>query len=218
MAKYCGQCGEPISNAARFCPSCGAALTGGAGLIGFSERYNSPEILAAAAKNRKSNMGCMWILAFAPLVILSVLGLLVEELPITDALVIGGGFALLVLIIGFFVSLSAKRPMWEGTVTRKYSKEKMERVARHSSDYRRYTAYYTEFTSDSGRKSSIQEKNERQFYNYFAVGDRVRYHPRFGTYEKYDKSRDRIIYCNVCREKNPIEKDRCKKCGNLLFK
>ncbi len=50
------------------------------------------------------------------------------------------------------------------------------------------------------------------------VGDRVRYHPRFGAYEKYDKSKDRIIYCIVCDEMNPIQNDRCKKCNNLLFK
>ena len=203
MSKFCNQCGQQLS---------------GAGLVGFSELYNSPEILAAAAKNRKSNIGCMWILAFAPLVILSILGLLVEELPLTDALIIGGVIALFVLIVGFFVSRSAKKPMWEGTVTRKYSKEKMERIAKDNSDYRRYTAFYTEFTSDDGRKSTVQGKDDRRIYDYFDLGDRVRYHPRFGAYEKYDKSKDRIIYCAVCNAMNPIQNDRCKKCGNLLFK
>jgi hypothetical protein len=40
----------------------------------------------------------------------------------------------------------------------------------------------------------------------------------FGTYEKYDKSKDRIIYRNVCTTMNPIQNDRCKRCNNLLFK
>ncbi len=160
----------------------------------------------------------MWILAFGPLAVLSILALLVEELPMTDALVIGGGIAVFVLIISLFVSISGRRPMWEGTVERKYSKEKMERVAKHSSDYRRYTVYSTVFFGDDGTKRSTHEKDKRQVYDYFAVGDRVRYHPRFGAYEKYDKSKDRIIYCIVCNEMNPIKNDRCKKCGNLLFK
>jgi uncharacterized paraquat-inducible protein A len=55
-------------------------------------------------------------------------------------------------------------------------------------------------------------------FDYLSVGDRVRYHPTFGTYEKYDKSKDRIIYCNICRMMNPIKNDRCKRCNNLLFK
>ncbi len=238
MTMFCKQCGNQISGAARFCPSCGAALNvgeaqvlpsessapsqsgnaGNAGLIGFSAHCDSPEILAAAEKNRKSNMGCMWILAFAPLAVLTILGLLVEELPMTDALVIGGGIAVFVLIISLFVSLSGRRPMWEGTVERKYSKEKSERISKGSSDYRRYTAYFTVFSGDDGTKRSVQGKDDRRVYDYFAVGDRVRYHPRFGAYEKYDKSKDRIIYCIVCKEMNPIQNDRCKKCGNLLFK
>lgn len=55
-------------------------------------------------------------------------------------------------------------------------------------------------------------------YDYLSVGDRVRYHPAFETYEKYDKSKDKIIYCNVCRMMNPVANDRCKRCDNLLFK
>ena len=39
-----------------------------AGLIGFSDRLHSPEILTAAAKNKKSAMGCMWVMVLLPLV------------------------------------------------------------------------------------------------------------------------------------------------------
>ena len=57
-----------------------------------------------------------------------------------------------------------------------------------------------------------------EMYDYFKVGDRVRYHPAFATYEKFDKSRDSIIYCNVCSMMNPVSNDRCERCANLLFK
>lgn len=70
----------------------------------------------------------------------------------------------------------------------------------------------------TGRKHRIARDSHREMYDYFKVGDRVRYHPAFATYEKFDKSRDSIIYCNVCSMMNPISNDRCERCANLLFK
>jgi hypothetical protein len=54
-------------------------------------------------------------------------------------------------------------------------------------------------------------------YDYLDIGDRVRYHPALETYEKYDKSKDEVIYCNVCRRGTRFN-DRCERCKNLLFK
>ena len=82
-----------------------------------------------------------------------------------------------------------------------------------------YTEYTVAITTDTGKKKTIVEKDPRRYmYDYLSVGDRVRYHPKFSTYEKYDKSKDRIIYCIVCTTMNPIQNDRCKRCNNLLFK
>lgn len=68
-----------------------------------------------------------------------------------------------------------------------------------------------------GRK---HKKNVRtpEAFNYFQIGDRVRYHGKLGTLEKYDKSRDRIILCNVCERVNDIREDKCKRCKAPLFK
>jgi len=82
----CSACGAELPEGAEFCIGCGAAVNpavpqpmepiqaaapalsqGGMGLVGFSDRYNCPEILAAAQKNKKSSIGCMWILVFVPL-------------------------------------------------------------------------------------------------------------------------------------------------------
>jgi len=106
--------------------------------------------------------------------------------------------------------------MKKGVVTNKFSKEQYE----HRDDASRtYTEYTVVITTDAGRKKTIVEKGSRQkMYDYLDVGDRVRYHPMFGTYEKYDKSKDSIIYCNVCSVMNPIQNDRCRWCNNLLFK
>lgn len=232
---FCPNCGNKLPEGAEFCIGCGKAVNlrtpepmevsqaassapsqGDAGLVGFSDRCNSPEILAAAQKNKKSSIGCMWILVFVPLIGFPIAGLLMDDFPFGESAVIGVGIALVMLIINVFALRRAKLPMWEGIVTNKFSKEKYE----HKDDASKtYTEYTVAITTDAGKKKTIVEKDSRRdMYDYLDVGDKVRFHPKFGTYEKYDKSKDRIIYCNVCSMMNPIQNDRCKRCNNLLFK
>ena len=234
----CTGCGAALPDDAEFCIDCGTAVTpsapepmppnraaasapplGGAGLVGFSDRYNCPEILTAAQKNKKSSIGCMWILVFVPLIGFPVAGLLMDDFPFGESLVIGVGIALVMLVVNLLALRKTKQPMWEGVVVNKYSKEKSEHRGGEDDNYRTYTEYTTIINTDAGKKKTIVEKDSgRNMYDYLSVGDRVRFHPMFGTYEKYDKSKDRIIYCNVCSMMNPIQNDRCKRCNNLLFK
>ncbi len=131
----------------------------------------------------------------------------------------GVGLAFVILIVGLFFLRGTKKPMWEGRVVDKSKKERRERRGKDDNYYRTYMEYKTFIKTDSGKKKTIVERDSgRHMYDYLEVGDRVRYHPSFGTYEKFDKSKDRIIYCNVCSMMNPIQNDRCKRCDNLLFK
>ena len=238
-ANICADCGAAIPQDATFCINCGAAVnnrearlseagssappdsgdTQGTGLVGFSDRCNSPEILEAARKNRKSSIGCMLILVFVPLIGFPLAGLLMDDFPFGESIVIGIGIALVMLIVNLFGLRRAKQPMWEGIVTNKFSKERREHKNSDDGTYRTYTEYTTVIRTDTGKEKKLTERDsQRDMYDYLAVGDRVRYHPTFDTYEKYDKYKDRIIYCNVCRMMNPIKNDRCKRCNNLLFK
>lgn len=234
----CAACGAAIPDDAEFCINCGKAANratpepvmsiqaassapaqGDAGLVGFSDKSNSPEILAAAQKNKKSSIGCMWILVFVPLIGFPIAGLLMDDFPFGESLVIGIGIALVMLVVNLLALRKTRQPMWEGVVVNKYSKEKSEHRGGEDDNYRTYTEYTTIINTDAGKKKTIVEKDSgRHMYDYLSVGDRVRFHPRFGTYEKYDKSKDRIIYCNVCSMMNPIQNVRCKRCNNLLFK
>ena len=234
----CKACGAELPEGAEFCIGCGAAVSpavpqpmessraaaparsqGGTGLVGFSDRCNSPEIMTAAQKYKKSSIGCMWILVFVPLIGFPVAGLLMDDFPFGESLVIGVGIALVMLIFNLLAMRRTKQPMWEGVVVNQYSKEKSEHRGGEDDNYRTYTDYTTIINTDAGKKKTIVEKDSgRHMYDYLSVGDRVRFHPKFGTYEKYDKSKDRIIYCNVCSMMNPIQNDRCKRCNNLLFK
>ena len=234
----CTACGANLPEDAEFCISCGKAVNlrtpepmevsqgtssappqDGTGLVGFSDRYNSPEILAAAQKNKKTSIGCMWILVFVPLIGFPVAGLLMEDFPFGESLVIGVGIGLIMLVFNLLALRKTKQPMWEGVVVNKYSKEKSEHRGGEEDNYRTYTEYTTVINSDAGKKKTIVEKDSRRhMYDYLDIGDKVRFHPKFGTYEKYDKSKDPIIYCNVCSMMNRIQNDRCKRCNNLLFK
>jgi hypothetical protein len=238
---FCQNCGNKLPEGAAFCINCGTKTPGMTPateptatpqtaysappqsgdpqrmrLIGFSERYNTPEILVTAQKNKRFSIGCMWVLVFVPLIGFPIAGLLMDDFPFGESLVIGVGIALVMLIVNLFALRKTKKPIWEGTVVNKYSKERSE----HKDDVSKtYTEYTTVITTDAGKKKNIVEKDSgRHMYDYLSVGDRVRFHPMFGTYEKYDKSKDRIIYCNVCSMMNPIQNDRCKRCNNLLFK
>jgi len=234
----CTACGAKLPDGVEFCIACGKAVNletpepmelsqaafsappqSSVGLVGFSDRYGCPEILAAAQKNKKSSIGCMWILVFVPLIGFPIAGLLMDDFPFGESLVIGVGIALVMLVINLLALRKTKQPMWEGVVVNKYSKKKSEHRGGEDDNYRTYTEYTTIINTDAGKKKTIVEKDSgRDMYDYLSVGDRVRFHPRFGTYEKYDKSKDRIIYCNVCSMMNPIQNDRCKRCNNLLFK
>lgn len=230
----CKACGAKLPEGAEFCISCGKTvnlevpkpvepsqaasstrLQGSVGLVGFSDRYNSPEILAVAQENKKYSIGCMWILVVVPLMGFPVAGLLMDDFPFGESIIVGAGISLVMLVFNLLALRRSKQPMWEGVVVNKYKKEKY----RHRDGSDTYTEYTTVITTDAHKKKTIvEEDSRRHMYDYLSVGDRVRYHPRFGTYEKYDKSKDRIIYCNVCTKMNPIQNDRCKWCNNLLFK
>jgi hypothetical protein len=220
----CQHCGAKITQGATFCADCGIPVERPAqdsrahptGLIGWSARCNDPEILAAAQKNKKSAIGCAWIFTLLFPVGFLIAGLLIDELPLVEAVVIGAGLGVMMLFINLLRIRDMKKPVWEGVVTEKYQKERREY------DREDNVSYYTEFVlvmrKDTGKKIRLFHKNRRELYDYFAVGDRVRFHTAFNTYEKYDKSKDKIIYCNVCSMTNPITNDRCKRCKNPLFK
>ena len=232
---FCTECGTRLPGDAQFCSACGASINAPEPTSvtqatassfpsttptpGFSNYCDHPEILEVARKNRKSSMGCMWVMTLVPLIGFIIAGLLIDEYPLADAVVIGGGIAVLMLVVNLVALRRAKKPVWEGVVVDKTSKERSKRESKEDSSYTTCTEYTTVIRTQDGKKKTIVEiDSRRDMYDYLTIGDRVRFHPAFGTYEKYDKSKDRIIYCNVCSMENPIHKERCKRCNNLLFK
>ncbi|MGE4353227.1 MAG: hypothetical protein AB7D36_03970 [Oscillospiraceae bacterium] len=218
-------CGEQVKNGALFCSCCGTAqfetLTGSAAqatdLMGWSENDKHPEILKKAADQRRAAKIWCGILMLVFILGFGIAGALLDEMTILESLIIGTGLALLILIITLSRLSEMKKPIWEGSVTKKTAKKKRESDGdgENSRDYMELTVY---LTGVNGGKRKLRTRNNRDWYDYLAIGDRVRYHPNFGTYEKYDKSGYDYLFCNVCGKRCSVDSEICPFCKSPLFK
>jgi hypothetical protein len=119
-------------------------------------------------------------------------------------LVIGGIF----ILIGLFAFFSLKEDQnWEGEVVEK-------KIITNKND----TEFIVFFKDWRGRRHKLVSENDTTLYDYYKLGERVKYHGKLKTYEKYDKSKDEIIFCNACCFLNEISEHYCINCGCPLLK
>ena len=233
---FCRNCGKEIPNGAKFCFNCGApapapataspAPSGNTGtrqglpFPGFSDRKDDPEILAAVKKNRKATWVFFLIIMPLPVIGFAIYGLIGDGMELGTALAIGGAISAVFLVL-FLISLitSAADRTYDGVVT---DKKVSSRYRSNGSDAgTSVTEYVTYVRTDDGRTKKIIEKSGGHLtaYDYLEIGDRFRYHPAFAfKSEKYIKATAKGIYCAGCGTRNPVESDRCSKCGIPLLK
>ncbi len=101
---------------------------------------------------------------------------------------------------------------------KKERKSKRERTGNDEYYTRTYTLYTVSFKTDKGKVEHLYRENNDSMYKYYNIGDKVRHHKGFSGYEKYDKSKDSIIFCNACGTTNDIEDDICYCCKCPLLK
>lgn len=145
-------------------------------------------------------------------------GILSDEMDNPGALQIGLVIALMFVIIGFLSgkTKSATRD-WDGVVIDKKIKKTYKDIGYHGSKAERYS--FTVFIkSETGKVHEIWAENDDTVYNYYKIGDKVRYHSRLRSYEKFDKSGDEIIFCNACAFLHDIQEEVCRNCGCPLLK
>lgn len=70
----------------------------------------------------------------------------------------------------------------------------------------------------NGKDHQLISEDDDTKYNYFQVKEKVRHHSGLNSYEKYDKSKDTIVFCNACGTKCDIKKDVCFRCKSPLLK
>lgn len=230
MSNFCTICGFQLLPEARFCNSCGVAVENNVtaafteeslnrtkSYVGWTTHHLDPVVIQRAEKNKKNAWIFTLILTVLFPVGFTLAGLLMDDMPLNEALIIGVGLGLLMLIIGVIRISKMKSGFWEGTVADKKKKQKIDNSQEDS--VTRYKTVYTIIVNeDSGKRHKLTYVDNTAMYNYFNVGDRIRCHQAFGTYEKFDKSRDSEIYCNICGAFNDISQENCISCRLPLFK
>ena len=188
--------------------------------VGYSDRIHDP------AFKRYLRHTSYWSLLFAGILAVVVIvgsfiyGETSSEMDNPQALYIGLGIG------GMFVSIAlltilgrARSRTWDGVVVDKYVRR---RTRRERSGDNTYEVPYTEFgvviRDQRGKNHTVTADDDDTLYEYYQVGEHVRHHKGLNTLEKYDKSRDSIIFCNACSSKNDIEDDKCFRCGCPLLK
>ncbi len=229
---YCKKCGAILSENDKFCASCGTGLASKfdegnpraiGGSIGFSSKINDPAFTKYINKSNRWAVVFSAILAVAAIIGFFIYGETSSEMENPQALFIGMGIGGMFVIIALFQVIARKRSRtWDGTVIDKTVKKKSRRQSSGSdtSDY--YIQYFTEYSviirDKTGKKHRMVTEDDDTVYNYYKIGDWVRHHAGLNSYEKYDKSKDSIIFCNACATLCSINDDVCFRCNCPLLK
>ncbi len=244
---YCTNCGNKIEDGSKFCVNCGKAvqsniqqpaqqyhtfsgntdygnvntyMNSSMTTVGFSNRVNDPEILAAVKRNRRVSKIFSLFIVPLPLICFVIYGQVSKSIELVESVKYGGVVSAVFLLFALFGFLRDRaKNTYEAVVTDK----KIRHTYRHNNSDERdlVTEYITVARTTDGKKKKIVERSGSQIwaYNYMNVGDRFRYHPQFHfPYELYDKSKAPYIACVCCGTKNSVQSDRCTKCNLPLLK
>jgi len=236
---YCKNCGSQLNENANYCNNCGnqvgamndqtifeTALNeeikqSNLGYIGYSNRINDPALSKYIKNSQKYASIFGIVIALLAVIGFYIAGEISDDLENPEAVfygfIIGGMF----LLITFFTVIGKnKGKTWDGVVVNKTIEKKRRRVNTDNDDsYMQNFIVYTVFIKENnGRMHEIRIEDNDSRYQYYQIGDFVRHHKGLNSYEKYDKSRDLIVYCNACATVNSIQEDYCHRCKCPLLK
>jgi len=218
---YCNNCGTKNKEGAQFCTNCGMKLgvKVNSNLIGFSDKINDP-FFRKYIKNTNSYRKMFAIgLSIIITVAFFLYGQFSDEMDNPQALFIGLGIGIVYSLIASKLSAIKEEPSWEGTVIDK-KKQRRRRRIKEANGYRYedYIEYIVYFGGPSGQTHEVTIENNDLLFDYYNIGDRIKFHGLLRTIEKYDKSKDEVIFCNACSDVNDIKDDYCHRCKAPLLK
>lgn len=192
--------------------------------IGYSNRINDPAFAQYVKNNNSWSAIFSVILAVAAVIGFFIYGETSSEMENPKALYIGLGIGVMFLLVALLQIFSRKRSKtWDGVVVDKTIKKKNRQQSSGSGQNDFYLRYYTEYAvivrEDGNAKiHQMIAEDDDTIFNYYQIGDQVRRHGGLNSYEKFDKSKDDIIFCNACGTLCAISDDYCFRCQCPLLK
>lgn len=188
--------------------------------MGYSSKINDPAFSKYLNNTKKWSFIFASIISSVALVGFYIYGQTSSDMDNPESLFIGLVIASMFLLIAAFQVISRNRSVtWDGSVV---DKKKILKKRRTSHDDHTSCKEYMEFTvfirRDNGDIHRITADDDDTLYNYYAIGDKVRHHKGLNSYEKYDKSKDTIVFCNACASLNEVQDDFCFRCKCPLLK
>jgi len=234
---YCENCGKEVDYKYKFCKYCGNPLSNDENTIediktkknkdekrsihvGYSPKINDPAFKKYLKNTYQYSFFFALTLAIIALVGFYIYGETSYEMNNPEALYIGIAIGSMFLLIGMSTMLGRKRSKtWDGVVTKKEILDKT-RNKKMSDDNQLeyYKVYNVIILSENNKEVTIRVEDDDTVYKYYKVGDKVRHHGGLNSYEKYDKSKDSIIFCNACASLNDINDEKCFRCSCPLLK
>jgi len=189
-------------------------------LVGYSPQINDPAFANYIKNTKRWSYLFALIIALIAIVGFYIYGETSSEMDNPEALYIGLGIGGMFLAIAFFQSIGRNTSTWDGVVVdKKIEAQKRKRKSGNNDYYwQNYTLYTVFIKRENGKIYTTSAEDDDTVFNYYQIGDKVRHHGGLNSYEKYDKSRDTIIFCNACASLNDIQKDACFRCHSPLLK
>lgn len=189
-------------------------------MIGFSARIHDPAFAKYIKNTKVWAFMFAFILALIAVVSFFIYGETSSEMDNPEALFIGLGIGGMFIAIALLrITGISRSSAWDGLVVdKKIEKKRRKRYSGNDYYWEKYTLYTVFIRSDSGKIHTISADDDDTVFNYYQVGDKVRHHKSLNSYEKYDKSKDTIIFCNACASLNDIQNDNCFRCHCPLLK
>lgn len=189
--------------------------------IGFSEKINDPSFSKYFKDNNRWSAIFSLILALIAFIGFTLAGENNwDNLGNPESMYIGIGTGTMFILIALLQIIGRKRnDTWDGKVvdkTRTYKKKRNGSGERPK--YDEYLLYEVKIRSDSGKNYTISARDDDTLYNYYKIGDKIRHHGKLNSYEKYDKTGDKIVFCNACASLCDINDELCFRCKCPLLK
>ncbi|MDP3385769.1 MAG: hypothetical protein Q8S24_00940 [Eubacteriales bacterium] len=180
--------------------------------IGYSDRINDPAFKKYIRNNKQWAGIFSMILAVIAIGSFAVYGHFSDEMGNPEAFFIGLAIGGMFMVIGLYKIIGIKQSKtWDGKVT--------DKLIRHIRKDRLIAEYIVVITrDDNGKAYEMTSEDDDTAYNYFCIGDLVRHHGGLNSYEKFDKSKDTINFCNACATLNDVLDDECFRCHCPLLK